>query len=86
MIFAKWRVPCYFHPAKKVEDLDKTAGLVQDYDLLGHNISINDFAACPNAENINKMASSSIPKILNYPQMTFLFYKTLIISVLYHKV
>ena len=27
MIFAKWRVPCCFHLAKKVEDLDKANGL-----------------------------------------------------------
>ena len=37
MIFAKWRVPCYFHPAKKVEDLDKAPGLVQAFDLLEYN-------------------------------------------------
>ena len=37
MIFARWRVPCYFHPVKKVGDLDKAAGLVQAFDLLGHN-------------------------------------------------
>ena len=36
--------------------------------------------------NINKMASLSIPKIPNYPQMTFLFCKVLIISVLCLKV
>ncbi len=27
MIFVKWRIPCYFHPTKKVEDLDKANGL-----------------------------------------------------------
>ena len=36
--------------------------------------------------NTNKMASFSMPKILNYPQMTFLFYKVLIISILCFKV
>ena len=36
--------------------------------------------------NINKKASSSIPKNPNYPQMTFFFYKVLIINVLCFKV
>ncbi len=29
----------------------KAAGLVQAFDLLGQTIAINDFTACPNAEN-----------------------------------
>ena len=36
--------------------------------------------------DINKKPRSSVPKIPNYPQMTFLFYKILIISVLRLKV
>ena len=45
-----------------------------------------DFAFFKINLNINKMASSSIPKIPNYPQMTFLFYKVLKINALCLKV
>jgi|GEM_PF-2927705 len=41
-----------------------------------------DFAFFAINLNINKMVSSSLPKIPNYPQMTFLFYKALTISAL----
>ena len=41
-----------------------------------------DFAFFAINLNINKMASSSLPKIPNYPQMTFLFYKVLAVSAL----
>ena len=37
MIFAKWCFLYYSHSAIKVEDLDKADGLVQAFDLLGHN-------------------------------------------------
>ena len=36
--------------------------------------------------NIKKMGSLSVPQIPNYPKMTFLFYKMLIISTLCFKV
>ena len=41
-----------------------------------------DFAFFAINLNINKMASSSLLKIPNYPKMTFLFYKVLIVSAL----
>ncbi len=47
---------------------------------------IMDFAFYEISLNINKMGSLSIPKIPNYPQMTFLFCKILIISILYFEV
>lgn len=45
-----------------------------------------DFAFFAINLNINKIASSSIPKIPNYPQMTFLFCKALIFNILDFKV
>ena len=36
--------------------------------------------------NIKKMGSLSVPQIPNYPKMTFLFYKMLVISALSFKV
>ena len=36
--------------------------------------------------NIKKMGSLSVPQIPNYPKMTFLFYKMLVISTLSFKV
>ena len=49
-----------------------------DFAFLATNLKINS--------KINKKASSSMPKIPNYPQMTFLFYKVLIHNVLGFKV
>ena len=45
-----------------------------------------DFAFFAISLNINKKASSSIPKIPNYPQMTFLFCNTLVFNLLGFKV
>ena len=45
-----------------------------------------DFAFFSINLKINKMASLSILKISNYPQMTFLFYKILKINMLCFKI
>ena len=45
-----------------------------------------NFNIIKNGVKLKKNGSSSIPQILNYPQMTFLFRKVLIFNVLYFKV
>ena len=49
-----------------------------DFAIFATNLKINS--------KINKKASSSMPKIPNYPQMTFLFCKVLLFNVLGFKV